>query len=1617
MGSHMGSSGRRQHGAYEDLPSVGWNGHDYEDDEDDEEAFDVGSIDEQERRPLTPPVTPRTSPKSGGGGGGSGNSARNGKRGRPSQRTKRPPARPTGDGIYRSESPSYYDLRGRKNDSGNGFCFCFFASGILLLMAIILAALLLVYQHEKADAPQAGAMPSPSLVPGSSTPTGSRPFSGSTDSCEQSATRTSHTIHYNPARAGTSSSLDAFDHTALPPPPAVPKSDPTQISKDNAAYLMQPNLYNGSLVFVSEGDVFYTQLASGDNANRQAYTAMKITTTAGNVRTPTVQGPWIAYTATYTGHRDAYVWNFYTRQVTRLTYGNDSPWGVMSVAGWKETDENTPGASTSLIVCSYPNVVGMEDLRLYEVELSLDQTEASPRVSQVKPVPLSQATEDSTFHKGCWYFTRFRQSSKTVRYVGGTAESLWRYCEGDALATALTRDHVGTSKSANVVMYKNNEYLLFLSDRRRSKDKEPGDWVASSMNLWAIPLRSLSASGGDEDSITMDKDELVALTSVSCQFEGKALQEYTVDPIHGDIVLRIGADLYHLSSSEIEGLLSSSSSPMKPKKLDIAVMSDFHEMQERMIPTKVPGHLTGVDVFSTIFEGTLNVLMTLRGQTWVLPVPEKERTVSYQGAGQNLPPRRYRIAPGSLTGGSMRILNALNVPLLPSDEDEDTRRYAVLLATDPKSATGEHAFYLVEIQSDATPSFGDLEQLPAPFLGGHVNGGSVKAGGLGSVVYQSMTISPCGRRLAWADTDGRICVMTLPIYTEDNVTPTFTVLPKENELGQPMDGSISLLYWSPGGRYLVVQHYAKNQFSILSIVDCGDPGRDLFSDSSEDHIPYSPNEIKIGRIVQATPDRFNSHSPIWGKMPVDLYLSKNFAQLASSFGADEPDDVSTTLFFLTDRDIISDVTSPWGTRAPSPHFRGSKMVYALPLEPVRHEGDVSLFGRFAGGGAIEVFTEDLLYFSNEVKRLSNENKADNDVTRQLEQLSDTLRKTLRTRRLRASESAFVSRLLSDAPQDAQSSETKTTLDFPIDMDIDFGPANLSFARRAYRVTNIPKAKYVDLVCQTQDDGSLVAVGYSDSETTIELKIFSVGDFPEDNIQEIPAPQPPGFWVSSWGTSTDRKHIYVVYSPAGVTRVIKNTVKSLGSFLSDMKGDAEEFFVEMDDMALSVMPNLEYRHLFNDAWRMLRDYFYDREMHGLDWDSIHTRYLPLVHRCRKREELDDALAQLAAELSALHVFVYGGEYSSPFEGQSMLTQLHEPASLGVSLERAPEWNGYRVTEIPERDPDFSIMDNKAVYCPVSEQTLSVTGQKGLQVGDIIVGINGESVMLAPDIFFLLRGTAGRSVRLEVLRLASGSDMNDPKEASTEAIVVSPIGPREASHLRYNAWEWRTRQKARELASEAGFTVGYVHLQSMGSEDEDQFARDYFPDYDKDALILDVRHNSGGNIDSWVISILQRKAWMFWQGRTGVRTGDSDWDEQFAFRGHIVVLIDEKTSSDGEGVSRGIAELGLGRLIGTRTWGGGIWLSSDNRLVDGGIASAPEMGTFNDKFGYGMGIENHGVIPDIVVDNNPRTAFDGKDTQLERAILELKQWLQDEPVVIPNPPKHHKDVSIVEDCPAQ
>jgi tricorn protease len=258
--------------------------------------------------------------------------------------------------------------------------------------------------------------------------------------------------------------------------------------------------------------------------------------------------------------------------------------------------------------------------------------------------------------------------------------------------------------------------------------------------------------------------------------------------------------------------------------------------------------------------------------------------------------------------------------------------------------------------------------------------------------------------------------------------------------------------------------------------------------------------------------------------------------------------------------------------------------------------------------------------------------------------------------------------------------------------------------------------------------------------------------------------------------------------------------------------------------------------------------------------------------------------------------------------------------------------------------------------------------------------------APHPASLLRNQTGKQVLLRI---------KPQGEEKPRDVVVKPIDSPAESNLRYGEWELTRRERVEELGRGE---LGYVHLRAMSKDDIAQWAREYYPIHDRKGLIIDVRHNGGGNIDSWILEKLMRKAWFNWQGRAGVPT----WNMQYAFRGHMVVLCDEHTGSDGEAFTEGFKRLGLGKVIGKRTWGGEIWLSGSNWLVDRGIATAAEFGVYGPE-GQWL-IENHGVEPDIVVENLPHATFKGQDAQLDRAIAHLQEEIRRKPVEVPPPPPH-------------
>lgn len=404
-------------------------------------------------------------------------------------------------------------------------------------------------------------------------------------------------------------------------------------------------------------------------------------------------------------------------------------------------------------------------------------------------------------------------------------------------------------------------------------------------------------------------------------------------------------------------------------------------------------------------------------------------------------------------------------------------------------------------------------------------------------------------------------------------------------------------------------------------------------------------------------------------------------------------------------------------------------------------------------------------------------------------------------------------------------------------------------------------------------------------------------------------------------------------------------------------DLGRYRVRAGDWRLGLSPQEEWRQMFDDAWRLYQHFLYDANMRGLDWPALRAKYAPLVERIGHRAELDDILKQMVAELGLLHSQVYGAELPRDQESgeQSFLGAEFEPVAEGLAISR-----------IYRGDPD--LLDRRG---PLLQPGLD------LLAGDILTAVDGRPVAQPRDLARLLQHKQDQQIRLDLLR-----------DGEALSAIVVPVDRRTDARLRYDHWVAGNRERVAALGEGE---IGYLHLRAMQGQDIAGFARDFYEHYDKDGLIIDVRGNRGGNVDSWIIATLLRQVWAFWDSP---KAGRATSNMQQTFRGHLVVLVNEGTYSDGETFAAGIKALDLAPLIGTRTAGAGIWLNDWQKLADRGQARISQFPQFG-LDGRWL-IEGLGIAPDIEVVNPPRETFFGGDAQLDAAILNLQERIADEPI---------------------
>ena len=404
-------------------------------------------------------------------------------------------------------------------------------------------------------------------------------------------------------------------------------------------------------------------------------------------------------------------------------------------------------------------------------------------------------------------------------------------------------------------------------------------------------------------------------------------------------------------------------------------------------------------------------------------------------------------------------------------------------------------------------------------------------------------------------------------------------------------------------------------------------------------------------------------------------------------------------------------------------------------------------------------------------------------------------------------------------------------------------------------------------------------------------------------------------------------------------------------------ELDEHTVRIADWRLRIDPAAEWRQQLLDAWRLHRDFAYDSNLRGLDWPAVLAQRLPLLDRVGHRDELTDLMKQMTAELGILHSQVGTGDLPRDLETGTA-------AFLGAEL--VPVRDGLSIQTIYQGEADLP-------------ETLGPLLQPGVdvEVGEVITAVDGSPVKSLADIARSIATKAMQQVRLE---LKNGRQRH--------SVLVTPVDAGGLRRLRYGHWVQQNAERVARLSDQG---IGYLHLNAMGSGDVASFARDFYAQLDKGGMIIDVRGNRGGNVDSWLLNALQRRAWAFWQPSQGTVSGTN---MQQAYRGHVVVLINEGTYSDGETFAAGAKALGLAELVGSRTAGAGIWLSDRNRLSDRGIARVAEFPQY--AMDGSWLLEGRGVSPDVPVENLPVALYGGRDAQIETAVARLQAKLKTDPV---------------------
>lgn len=438
-------------------------------------------------------------------------------------------------------------------------------------------------------------------------------------------------------------------------------------------------------------------------------------------------------------------------------------------------------------------------------------------------------------------------------------------------------------------------------------------------------------------------------------------------------------------------------------------------------------------------------------------------------------------------------------------------------------------------------------------------------------------------------------------------------------------------------------------------------------------------------------------------------------------------------------------------------------------------------------------------------------------------------------------------------------------------------------------------------------------------------------------------------ISGYALSADREHLLVRVG---------------GDFtLHHLAGGGEPKGVSTSGLVMDLDPEAEWQELFDETWRLFRDYFYAPNMHGYDWEELKAWYGALLPHVAHRSDLNYVISEMIGELNAGHTYVTGGDFEVPDRPAVGLP--------GARFELDAAAGRYRIASIFEghnEEPKYR--------SPLTQVGVDVS------VGDYVLAIDGRELTANDNPYELLQHLEGAVT----WTVHDAPTMEGAREVQYEPITS------EAS-LVYLGWVQGNHARVTEMTDGR---VGYLHIPNMGADGIAEFIKWYYPQIRREGLVIDVRSNGGGNVSAMIIERLRREV-------LGTRFGRvSELPSTYpgaAFRGHLVCLISETSASDGDIFPNYFREAGLGPLIGKRTWGGVVG-GSNIGLVDGGAVFVPRSAT-NDLEGNYI-IEGIGVPPDIEVENDPASVIAGGDPQLERGVAEVLEAIANNPKTLPERP---------------